>query len=124
MQINGTDFVCYEVSDLDKAVDFYQNVLGLELTWRMDEFQFAEFDLRQTTLSIYNPLKVEGREPSPGGMVFIAVPNVHDALLELKEKGVTVLFGPVDSPVCEMGGVLDPFGNRIGLHHRKDGSVG
>ncbi|MBN1404149.1 MAG: VOC family protein [Opitutales bacterium] len=124
MQVNGTDFVLYEVNDFEKAVDFYQNTLGLPLTWKEESFDWAEFDAQQTTIGVYNPQKAEGRAAVPGGMVFLAVNNVHDTLMELKEKGVTILFGPIDSPVCEMGGILDPFGNRVGIHHRKDGSVG
>ncbi|HNX03926.1 MAG TPA: VOC family protein [Opitutales bacterium] len=124
MQIKGTDFVLYEVSDLDRSVEFYRDVLGLKQTWRNDEVGGAEFDLVQTTLSLYAPQKAEGRTPAPGGTLFIAVANVQQAVEQLLAKGVSVIFGPMDTPVCEMACFLDPDGNRLGLHHRKDGTVG
>jgi len=124
MNVYGIDFVMYEVSDLNLSVKFYQEVLGLDLTWKEDSFQWAEFNLQQTTLALYAPRNMEHRDPNLSGTLFLAVDNVHESLLELKGKGVTVLFGPIDTPVCEMGAVLDPDGNRVGLHHRKDGSVG
>lgn len=124
MQIKGTDFVSYEVSDLDRSVEFYRDVLGLKLLWKNDEFGWAEFDLVQTTLALYAPKKSEGRDPLPSGMLYIAVASVQSAVEHLLAKGVQVVFGPVDTPVCEMAGFLDPDGNRLGLHHRKDGTVG
>ena len=122
MNIRGTDFVLYEVNDLDRGVAFYRDVLGLKFVWRNDDFKFAEFDVSQTTLALMVP--EDGRKVTPGGMVFIAVDNVASAVDELRAKGVTILFGPIDTPVCEMAGILDPDGNRVGLHHRKDNTVG
>ena len=124
MKIRGTDFVLYEVTDLDRSVEFYRDTLGLKLTWRSDEVGGAEFDLVQTTLSLYAPQKTEGRAPMPSGTLFIAVESVQNAVAALLARGVTVIFGPMDTPVCEMACFLDPDGNRIGLHHRKDGTVG
>jgi predicted enzyme related to lactoylglutathione lyase len=124
MQIKGTDFVSYEVSDLDRSVEFYRDMLGLKLLRRNDEFSWAEFDLVQTTLALYAPGKPEGRAPMQSGMLYIAVDSVQNAVEHLLARGVQVVFGPVDTPVCEMAGLLDPDGNRVGLHHRKDGTVG
>lgn len=116
----------YEVSDFHRSVEFYRDVLGLKLTMLHDsgEFQWAEFDLVQTTLGIC-PVMGEGRtEPRPGGTIYVSVDDVGESIKELAAKGVRVVFGPYESPVCVMGMVLDPDGNSIGLHYRKDGTVG
>lgn len=126
MKVLAVDFVCYEVSDLKRSVEFYRDVLGLKLGMLEDggEFQWAEFEIGAVTLSLYPPKFLEGREAKPGGMVYLAVDDVAQALEELKAHGVTILYGPMETPVCWMAGFLDPDGNQIGLHQRKDGTAG
>ncbi len=126
MQVKAVDFVSYEVSDLQRSVVFYRDTVGLKLEMLHDDgdFQWAEFDLGNGTLALYPPQVFEGRDPVPGGMVYLAVDDVAKAVEHLKAQGVTVLYGPMETPVCFMGGFLDPDGNRMGLHQRKDGTVG
>jgi predicted enzyme related to lactoylglutathione lyase len=126
MKVLAVDFVCYEVSDVKRSVEFYRDVLGLKLGMFEDgsEFQWAEFEIGAVTLSLYPPKVLEGREPKPGGMVYLAVDDVAQAVEELKARGVTILYGPMETPVCWMAGFLDPDGNQIGLHQRKDGTAG
>jgi predicted enzyme related to lactoylglutathione lyase len=126
MKIRGTDFVAYEVKDFAREVAFYRDTLGLNMTGCYDDekFQWAEFDLVQTTLALYPSQKTEKRDPLPSGMVYLSVDDVAQTVDELKDKGVKVMFGPVETPVCFIAGIQDPEGNRIGLHHRKDGTVG
>lgn len=126
MKVLAVDFVCYEVSDVKRSVAFYRDVLGLKLGMFEDgsEFQWAEFEIAGVTLSLYPPKVLEGREPTPGGMVYLAVDDVAQAVEELKARGVTILYGPMETPVCWMAGFLDPDGNQIGLHQRKDGTAG
>ena len=55
----------------------------------------------------------------------VAVPDVEEALSELKGKGVKSLWDePIDTPVCHFAIVFDPDGNQVGLHWRKDGTFG
>ena len=43
---------------------------------------------------------------------------------EMKAKGAEVVFGPFESPVCWVAAVLDPDGNSLWIHQRKDGTTG
>lgn len=124
MKVLAVDFIGYEVSDMDQAIAFYRDVLGLELISN-EGGAFAEFNVPPTTLALYAPGVHESRPPRiGGGAVALAVDDVAAAVEELKAKGVTVTFGPYESPVCHMAFILDPDGNSVGLHHRKDGTAG
>lgn len=59
-----------------------------------------------------------------GATVALAVDDRAAAVEELKAKGAPIIEGPHESPVCHMVGVIDPDGNRILFHQRKDGTAG
>ncbi len=125
MKVLGTDFVIYQSSDLDKSMAFYRDVLGLKLEWHLEEVDWAEFAAPPTTLALWNPAKTTGAPATAGGgAIALAVDDVAAAVEELKGKGVTVVAETMDSPVCEMAVIADPDGNKVMLHHRKDGSWG
>ena len=54
----------------------------------------------------------------------LAVADVEATLEELKAAGVQVLDGPDETPLCYIASVLDPDGNTLVIHQRKDGSAG
>lgn len=127
MKARGTDFVLYEVSDMDRSIAFYRDVLGLELETLIEEVQWAEFKAEPTTLALINPASFRSEAPEPrigGATIYLAVEDLAAAMADLKEKGVPLVFGPMESPVCWMSVILDPDGNAVGLHQRKDGSFG
>ena len=124
MEVRALDFICYEVSDMAKSIAFYRDVIGLKLAWHEEDYDWAEFELSPTTLALYTPQKMEKRPPKPSGSIFLAVPDVDEALAELQAKGVEVAFPATDSPVCRLAAVRDPDGNGIGLHTRHDGTCG
>lgn len=125
MNILGSDFVSYEVSDIQQSVAFYRDTVGMKLTSDWSEHGFAEFDAAPTTLSLVSAPQVMQRPVQVGGgMLWLAVSDVDAALAELKEKGTKVVMDKMDTPVCHMAIFLDPDGNSVGLHHRKDGTVG
>ncbi len=61
----------------------------------------------------------KGTEFEPGTGIMFAVPNVAEAVAELKARGVP-FHGPIeDTPVCHMAFGTDPEGNGFILHMRK-----
>ena len=126
MKIRGTDFVVYQVSDMDKSIAFYRDTLGMELEGYVEEFGWAEFTATPTTLALLDPAKFEeGAKPRPGGAsIALAVEDVRAAVEEVKGKGVKVIMDAMETPVCWYAIVADPDGNPVGLHARKDGSFG
>jgi catechol 2,3-dioxygenase-like lactoylglutathione lyase family enzyme len=113
VNIRGIDFVAYLVSDLDRAVDFYQNTLGLKLDSKFENV-YAEFDVAGTAFGLYK----EGEGPAhPYGMVAFNVPSLAEAVAELKAGGIECV-AVEDSPVCRMGFFTDPDGNEFMLHEK------
>jgi predicted enzyme related to lactoylglutathione lyase len=122
MKIRGTDFVMFSVSDLSQAAKFYHEVLGLSQEVYSEEWQWAEFDCGNITLSL------KGGEPVPksgsGGHIALAVDDVQAACEELRRRNVRISKEPKDYGCCQAMEVTDPDGNRITLHHRADGTFG
>jgi len=122
MNIRGTDFVMYPVSDLARAASFYRDVLGLPQEMHSEEWQWAEFNCGNVTLALKGGEKLP--DPVFGGRVALAVEDIHAAHEELKRRGVRVVTEPRDYSVCWAMEILDPDGNVVILHKRADGTFG
>lgn len=122
MKIKGTDFVAYLVSDLARACAFYRDVLGLKQEVYREDWQWAEFDCGNITLTLYGGETLP--DVVPGGRIALAVDDIQAAYVELKAQGVRILKPPYELSFCWHLDILDPDGNRIVIHHRKDGTVG
>lgn len=122
MKVKGADFVAYLVSDLPRACTFYRDALGLPQEIYHEAWQWAEFNCGNITLTLY------GGEHLPDaivdGRIALAVDDIQSAYEELKAKGVRILKPPYELSYCWHLDILDPDGNRIVIHKRKDGTVG
>ena len=126
MKIRGTDFVYYQTGDIDRAIAFYRDTLGLELEGYYEQMRWAEFDAGNTTLVLNDPsILGVGIEPRPGGgAAALAVEDLAAAMEELEGKDVPVVFPAQESPICHLSCIEDPDGNHVWLHQRKDGTFG
>ena len=125
MNIRGTDFVVYYVNDLEKAIEFYRNILGLKNEIFNKEWNWAEFSIPPTTLVLFGAYPGAPLKSGKGGTgVSLSVEDLQDSEKELKEKGITLEWGPIELSECFVGMISDPDGNPIFLHQRKDGSWG
>ena len=124
VKTRALDFVVYSVPDMKEAFAFYRDTLGLDFPLVEEGETWTEFDSRPIALALHQPAK-KGRFSWPGTpAVGLAVDDVHAALEELRAKGIKVLSEPVETSVCFMAFIEDPFGNRLCLHQRKDGTAG
>lgn len=93
------------VSDLKKAIAFYENILGLEK--RNEWSNYATFNIGEMML---------GLDPNPKAelQIYMTVANVDDEYKTLKEKGVQFVTEPKDQ---YWGGrtatFTDPDGNKF-----------
>lgn len=126
MAIRGIDFVQYSAQNWETAIEFYRDVLGLNLADCFPEIEYAEFDISGTTLTIAGPQY--GETPVPGyrggATVALAVDDVAEMINGLRAKGVSILWGPSETKVCWIACIADLEGNRLFLHQRKDGTAG
>ena len=116
--VQRTDFVAVPTRDRQRAVEFYEGILGLTRNPNSTD-TWIEFETGNLTLSIVVPEEV-GLEfaPLPFGTVMLRVPDVAEARSELETAGVEFVGETWDSGVCHGAVFRDPDGNSIGFHHR------
>jgi predicted enzyme related to lactoylglutathione lyase len=120
MKVTEIAFAGYPVTDLKRARQFYEGVLGLKPTHVFGDPQKAwvEYDIGPATLAIGNC--VPEWKPLPGGgSVALEVEDFDAAIKQLKQRGADFRFAPVETPVCHVAVVADPDGNWITIHKRK-----
>jgi predicted enzyme related to lactoylglutathione lyase len=116
--VTGVDFVPFSTKDLEKAMDFYGDKLGLRRSVYIPARNYAEFETGNVTLSI-----VVGEAMGIGHNVNLTatalhVDDVHAARAALEERGVEFHGDILDTGVCHMAFFADPDGNALMLHHR------
>ena len=109
---------------MDRARQFYGETLGLAALG--DWEGGAEYDAGNVAIAVVQvPATATLGGATSGwknGVIAFSVPDVTTAVEDLRAKGVPVLWEATENPPCHLAMVEDPFGNRIALHHRKDGT--
>ncbi len=123
MKLSGIDYVILIVEDLDRALRFYTEVLGLPLGHRSGDY--AQFATGTTRLAFYTrdamaktlgmPLRAPAHD-APGFEIGFKVADVDAAFSELVERGAA----PVTKPTTRFWGqrtayIRDPDGHLIEL---------
>ena len=117
--VTGVDFAMVPTTDIERAVDFYENTLGLPCTARYGEVIGAEFETGNLTIAAFDFSAVGMEPPSAnGGPIAFRVDDVAAAKTELESRGVRFQPDIVDSGVCHQAYFTDPDGNNLILHHR------
>lgn len=122
MDVKAVDFFAYKSDDMQRSIEFYLDMFGLEPVFVMEhegEKMWAEYIVGGATVALH----AAGSGPEHGALA-LAVDDVQAAVDELKAKGAEIAMAPFQSPVCWVATVLDPDGNAIFLHRRHDGTCG
>lgn len=105
------DHVWFWVADMDRAIAFYRDALGLELVHRHGN-EWAELDGKSARLALHGA--GAGRELPLGGSVVFEVDDLDEVKFALELKGVRF-----DSQMGEVEGrarfasFADPDGNHL-----------
>jgi predicted enzyme related to lactoylglutathione lyase len=119
MIVTGVDFVSVPTQDLERAVAFYGETLGLPCSVHRPDFNFAEFETGTVTLNVHDPDKMGiGAFSANKNHLALHVEDVAAARAELESRGVTFMGDIFDTGVCHMAFLADPDGNHLMLHHR------
>ena len=117
--IKGVAAVWLPVTNMERAVAFYGDTLGLERSVYMPERNFAEFETGTVTLSVVDPERMGIGELRPNANhVALQVRDVAAARATLEARGVEFMGDIFDTGVCHMAFFADPDGNALMLHHR------
>jgi predicted enzyme related to lactoylglutathione lyase len=116
--ITEISFTGTPVTDIKRAREFYEGILGLKPTMESAGGMWVEYTMGDTTFAIgcYGDV---WKPSSDGTAVAFEVDNVDAEISRLKSKGVKVVMEPMDTPVCKFGIIRDPDGNSILIHKRK-----
>jgi predicted enzyme related to lactoylglutathione lyase len=116
--VTGVDFAPIPTRDLEQAVHFYGEVLGLRRSVYNAERNYAEFEPGDVTLSVYSPVAMGMEHQSNANPYALHVDDVAQVRAELESRGVEFTGDILDTGVCHMAFFADPDGNPLMLHHR------
>jgi predicted enzyme related to lactoylglutathione lyase len=116
--VTGVDFVSVATQDLEQAVRFYGDTLGLERSAYVPERGFAEFETGNLTLSVIVPEKMGMEHFTSRAPIALHVDDMEQARARLTDAGVEFHGDAFDTGVCLMSFFTDPNGNALMLHHR------
>ncbi len=110
-------FVHYETENLDRALKFYKDVLGLTL--RVQNEEWIEFDVGGQRLALRQvdprPRRPEA-SPPPGARVWLEARLIEKVIADLKNNKVNFINELDISPYGKTATFADPDGNSIGLY--------
>ena len=118
MKIKALAFVGIPVTDMKRAREFYEGVLGLKVAETMMKGQWVEYDLGNNTLAIAN-VGPQWTPSDQGTGAALEVEDFNAAVKSLKERQVPFVVEGYESPCCWMAIIQDPDGNNFVVHKLK-----
>ena len=140
--ITGIQHVGIVVGDINRSIDFYRNILGLEVgeKWEFEPGATLDSNMKLPRRAVFintknaffelldlgenMKTKPEGAGGSTVGLHHIAfnVEKIHDFAASLGKKGIRFTTGPVDLKDITVAFFEDPDGNMLELFERKQRS--
>jgi predicted enzyme related to lactoylglutathione lyase len=118
MKIKEIGFVGVPVTDIGRAREFYEGVLGLQKSGEFLEGRWIEYGIGKDTLAIAN-VNVDWKPAEQGTSAALEVEDFEPAIQELKNANVRFAAEPFETPVCHIAIVQDPDGNKLMIHKLK-----
>jgi predicted enzyme related to lactoylglutathione lyase len=113
--IKHVAFVMYPVTDMDRAVKFYEDGLGFK-RGELQSPYWMEFDVAGQTFGI-GTFEQVGKAGTANSFA-IEVADVNAARARLEEHGYSATE-PHELPNCFLSMAKDPDGNSVWLHQSK-----
>ena len=102
------------VTDMNRAIEFYQQALGLKLLFKREDWSEFDIDGQRLALRKVNSLSDPG-DPAVPGISLLAQP-IEQAIATLKQKRVRFTEELKVYPYGKLASFLDPDGNILGLY--------
>ena len=118
MKITNLAFVGTPVTDMARAREFYEGVLGLRVAEEMMSGKWIEYSLGNNTLAIAS-VGPDWLPSDQGTGAALEVEDFDEAIKWLQDRHVPFAVEPFESPCCRMAIVQDPDGNNIVIHKLK-----
>ena len=118
MKTKALAFVGIPVTDMKRAREFYEGVLGLKTSDEMGRGKWIEYAIGDDTLAI-GSVGDQWKPSEQGTSAAIEMENFDEAIKWLKDRHVRFAAEPFESPCCHMAVVQDPDGNKLIIHKVK-----
>jgi predicted enzyme related to lactoylglutathione lyase len=116
--IHSIAFFVYPVATMKRARDFYERLPGLQMESKSND-ERVEYDVAGTTFAVTS--MDESHKPAAKGAAIASEANdLSAASGRLKAEGVRFTQENVETTACHISIVLDPDGNEIIIHQRKN----
>jgi extradiol dioxygenase family protein len=115
MAVSSIAFTMYPVTDVPRAVKFYEEGLGLKKQGLEADF-WVEFDIDGTTFGVGNFEQVG--KPGTAQSLALEIEDLDAFRERLSQRGIES-SEPHDLQNCRISVVHDPDGNQVWLHQRK-----
>ncbi len=110
MKIKNIAFVGIPVTDMKRAREFYEDVLGLQPDPEMTGEHWTEYSIGEGTLAIAC-VGEQWKPSNDGTSAALEVENLEEAIARFDERKIA--YDKVDSPVCRMAIIEDPGRQQI-----------
>ena len=123
IKIKEIAYTGYPVTDVERARQFYEGVLGLKVVTQFEDEgkHWIEYDVGPATLAISNMAGDRWKPSADGPSIALEVEDFDAAVNTLRDAQVKFVLEPMNTGVCRMAYVLDPDGNSLAIHKRKTG---
>ncbi len=111
--MNAYDNFFLPVSDMDRAREYYQSVLGLDVKFDFSDKGMLAYRVGQEEPALI--LKDTSRFPDAKPTIWFVVADVRAEYGRLNSRGVQFLSAPFDIRTGLAVEFEDPFGNRLGI---------
>ena len=102
------------ITDMDRAVEFYHQLLGLKLLFKREDWSEFDIDGQRLALRKVDTLP-EYNDSSVPGISLLAQP-IEQVITTLKQKGVNFNEELRVYPYGKLASFRDPDGNILGLY--------
>jgi catechol 2,3-dioxygenase-like lactoylglutathione lyase family enzyme len=117
MLVTGVDMVLVFVTNMDRSVAWYRDVLELPVRGRFGD-GFALLDTGSIPLALHDGAASCAEPGNHGSLISLAVPDYAAAKALLESRGCTFVFENT-TPNAIFGTILDPDGTAVQISQRR-----
>jgi catechol 2,3-dioxygenase-like lactoylglutathione lyase family enzyme len=120
--IESIDHIGLTVSNLEASIDFYRDLFDFEVVEKLASVGQAFLRVGEVIIGLYESEGYKNQEGTKNHLsFFIDEEDFEDAVDELKENNIKIVFGPENLRNGQSVVFLDPDGNQIELCYPRMG---
>ncbi len=120
--IEDIDHIGLTVSSLDKSIEFYKDLFDFEVIEKISNSGQAFLRVGDIILGLYEIEGYKGQDGTKNHVSFyVDEEDFEDALEEIQQQEITIVFGPENIRKGRSVVFLDPDSNQIELCYPKMG---